>query len=258
MTNRKKLVDVFPDVLINGGIFKALEDYNVPWKTDIDDVPLDLEYFYNISGQKFTSPLVNKILSSNPTLTANNINSLAGVIYNMFGRNWSEIYSTMNYEYDPLVNYDMSEEETTNASSSDTATHTGTQSTTHTGTQGTTDTETVTGSGSGSTENGVYAFNSADAVGDTESGTTTTNSNTASGSSTRTDNLTDARTDNLTDTGTGTREETRTLTRSGNIGVMTAQSLISEQRSLWLWNFIYNVVFPDIDKVLTIATYSNV
>lgn len=241
MTTKKKLIDVSGDVITNGGIFTALNNLNVPWKNDVTASSLDLEYYFNISGQKTISPLLRKILGTGETLTPANLVSLSNVIYNMFGRNWEEIYATMNYEYDPLVNYDMTESESATIDTTD--------ETSHTGTVGNSSTESATGSGSGSTESGLYGFNSATAVNDSESETTTSNTNSVTGSNTRTDNLTDE--------STGNREESRTLTRSGNIGVMTAQSLISEQRSLWLWNFFYTVVFPDVNKVLTVATYCN-
>lgn len=293
---KKKLYNVFGDVLLNGGIFKALSLLDVPWKNDTDDTALDLEYFGNISGQKTISPLINRLLGTNAILTNENITTLANVIYNMFGRNWSELYATLSYEYNPISNYDMTETETASGTTSDTLTHTGTQNTTHTGTvqnsdtlthtgtQNTThtgtvqnaDNQTVNGSGSGTTSDNVYGFNSANAVGDTTSENTTTNENTAQGSSTQTNNLTDGRTDNLTDTGSstqtnnltdertdnlidtgrGSHSDSRTLTRSGNIGVTTSQQMIQSQRDLWLWNFFYTVVFPDVDKVLTLSTYS--
>lgn len=241
MKTRKKLIDAFGDVLTNGGIFNALNSFDVPWKNDIEPTVLDVEYFYNISGQKYISPLVGRVLGSSDTSTPSDVNNLANVIFNMFGRNWLEQYATLNYEYDPISNYDMTETETINGETSDT--------TTHTGTVGTIASETATGSGSGSSENDVFGFNSATATGDSSSSSSTSNTNTASGSNTRTDNLTDAN--------EGTKEETRTLTRSGNIGVTTSQQMINAQRDLWLWNFFFNVVFPDVNKVLTISTYGN-
>ena len=66
-----------------------------------------------------------------------------------------------------------------------------------------------------------------------------------------------------TDTGTqgnvsgGSDTETRNyrLTRSGNIGVTTSQQMLESERQLWVWNFFRDVVFPDVDKVLTINIY---
>ena len=176
---------------------------------------------------------------------------------------------------------------TTTHTGTQTSADTGTTTTTHTGTQGTTDSNTATGTTTGSADRGVYGFNSSDSVGDSTDSTESETETTASGTSTRTDNLTDlktddtsttrtdnltdlktdntsttrtdnlteGRTDNLSETDSGTHSDTRTLTRSGNVGVTTSQQMLQSEIDLWKWNFIYNVVFPSIDKVLTICNY---
>lgn len=350
---KPRIIDVFPDVLENGGIFTKLNLLNVPWKNDIDGESLDIEYMMNISGQKSISPLVNYILSGSSVLSDENITKLANTIYNLNIRNWTKIYNTLSLVYNPINNYDMTETETIERETSDTATHTGTVNATrtgtvnathtgtvnethtgtvneqhtgtvdtsntgtvtethtgtseteHTGTEQNTSSESAQGSGSGSTENSIYGFNSTSAVDDSSSDTTTSNTNTASGTSTRTDNLsdlvtndledertdalrelrtnnladsttnnladsttnnltdlttnnlTDLTTNNLSDSASGTVGEDRTLTRSGNIGVTTSQQMIQAERDLWVWNFFYQVVFKDVDRSLTISTYSN-
>ena len=47
----------------------------------------------------------------------------------------------------------------------------------------------------------------------------------------------------------------RTLTRRGNIGVTTTQQMIEAQRELLLWDYFYKIVFPDLDKLLTLSIY---
>lgn len=64
----------------------------------------------------------------------------------------------------------------------------------------------------------------------------------------------------ITETGhTGTYEDkttyNSTLTRSGNIGTVTAQDMIEQEIELWRWNFFQDVVFPDVAKALTISLY---
>lgn len=59
----------------------------------------------------------------------------------------------------------------------------------------------------------------------------------------------------ITDSGRQDGTTTRTLTRSGNIGVTTAQQMIESQRDLLLWDYFYKIVFPDIDKILTLSIY---
>lgn len=45
-----------------------------------------------------------------------------------------------------------------------------------------------------------------------------------------------------------------TLTRTGNIGTVTAQDMIMQEREIQIWNF-FDVVFADIDKILTLSVY---
>ena len=273
---KMKLIDVFENP-ITDGIFSYLADMtpSPPWVNDIDGATLDVEYFGNISGQKTVAPLIkNVILKDSITnkLTEANIQQLATLIYQLNSKMWVKEYATLNFEYNPISNYDMTETETGSGTTGNTRTNTGTQtdantgtvSTTHTGTQGTSDTSSASGTSSGSSDRGLYGFNSSESVGDSTDATESETTTTATGSSTRTDNLTDARTDNTTHTRTdnlsesesGTHSDTRTLTRSGNIGVTTSQQMIEAERELNMWNYFYSVVFPSVDKVLTICTYS--
>lgn len=251
------LQSVFSD-WISHGIFSSLNNYDVPWKNEGISQSLDFEYFGNISGSKTVSPLIGKLLNvdGSNVLSNSRVNQLAMVIYNMNIVNWQKEYATLNFEYNPISNYDMTETEIVSGNNSNTVTNTGTQGVTHTGTQGNTSTETLTGNDTNTGANNIYGFNSSDPVGDSTTSLNTIQSNTDNIQSTRTDNLTDTRTDNLTETGTGTHSDNRTLTRLGNIGVTTSQQMIESERELYLWNFFYKIVFPSVDKVLTIATYS--
>lgn len=160
-----------------------------------------------------------------------------------------------------------------------TKTNTGTQTTTNTGTESTTEDQTVETTKSGSSANDIYGFNSSAAVHDTASNISSTDHTSNYDLNTRTDNLTETRTDNLsesvsstrtdnlsnsssgtrtdnlTERDTGGNAETRELTRSGNIGVTTSQQMIESQRELYMWHFFYNIVFPDIDRILTLQVY---
>jgi len=239
---KKKLIDVFENWL-TGGIFSALNNFNVPWKNDIDGAILDAEYFGNISGSKNLSPLVKRLLNvdEDTTLSNTRINQLATIIYNLNGVNWAKEYATLGFEYNPISNYDMTETETASGTTSNER-H-------NTGTVGDVRTENGTSSASGSADNDVYGFNSSTAVNDTASETTS--------SATAQNTVNDTRTDNLTETDAGERSDERTLTRSGNIGVTTSQQMIQSERELYLWNFFYKIVFPSVDKTLTIATYGD-
>lgn len=235
-----KLIDVFGDVMTDGGIFTKLNLLDVPWLDDVDAVTLDLDYFYNTSGQKNVSPLVRRFLNGANTITDAQKVSLANVIYKMYIKNWNKEYAVLDLEYNPISNYDSSESETIERENANTRANTGTQS--MSGNQ------TVSSTTSGSGESNVYGFNSATAVGDSTSSDSATNTTTSTDSNTRTDNLSESQSGNET--------VTRTFTRSGNIGVTTSQQMALSEIELWKWNFFYNIVFPDLDEILTTMTYS--
>lgn len=287
MITPKRLIDVYDDVLSDGGLFSILNLMDVPWKDDINATTLDDEYFYNISGQKTISPLVRRVLNNASKLSSDNKTTLANIIYKMNALNWEKEYETLFYEYNPISNYDMEERETpaetTHTMSPAETTETITPpETTETITPPET-TETITPPettetikpAKTTTENTISAFNSSGYVEDNKSvvtgdnndkGTNTLDIDTAGTSKIETD--TAGTTKHETDTAGTTKHETdtagtdiftvqneRVLTRAGNIGVMSSQKLVEEQRTLWLWNYIYTIVFPSIDKVLTVHTY---
>ena len=222
-----------------------------------------MEYHGNISGEKIVSPLVEKIRDGD-ILTETEKTMLATSILAVCGVNWGKQWETMSFEYDPIENYSMREEMTNDRTVDEygkTRTRTDNLQHTKTGTeQDETDlTDTTTPNLTTNTSNGVYGFNSDSEVHtDSQSHTATgTNTNTRTGTDTRTYNTTDADTGTQTDNDGGSDIRTRnyTLTRSGNIGVTTSQQMIESERSLWVWNFFRNVVFPDIDRVLTLQIY---
>lgn len=279
MTNRQTINDTMPNWLLGSGIFNALNDYDVPWRVADIANELDLEYHGNISGDKFISPLVRK-MKSGDTLTTAEMKSLAGVIYTLYNDNWLKEWETMNLQYNPIENYNMVEKMSDDITTDEYGrTHTRTDNTTHakTGTEtesrNLTDrntpnvTELTTPNLTDTSNNSVYGFNSSNAspTGTSTNAQTGTNTVTRSGSDTTTHtgsdtmthNTTDRNTGTVTDADTGTDTHTRNykLTRSGNIGVTTSQQMIQAQRDLYMWNLFYNVVFPDIDRVIALSVY---
>lgn len=113
-------------------------------------------------------------------------------------------------------------------------THTGTDTTTHMGTDNTTHTGTDTTANTG------------------------TRTVARSGTDTTTYNTTDKDTGTRGNVSSGSDQSVRnyTLTRSGNIGVTTSQQMIQSERDLDMWNFFYSVVFPSVDKVLTLMIFN--
>lgn len=117
---------------------------------------------------------------------------------------WIKYAATLNLDYNPIHNYDRTEEETINRTGSGNSTqhNTGTQTLNHTGND----------------ENRVSAFNANDYQPESK----------------QIYGGIDSRIDNLTQTGEAesTSGETRRLHISGNIGVLTTQAMIEEQRRI--------------------------
>ena len=134
----KKMLDVYPNWLIGQGIFKDLEEFDVPWKSKFNSSSLDLNYYGNHSGEKFISPLVDKILGDDTILSESDRHSIASAVYTMNIENWKKLWDALHEEYDPLQNYNGDETVT------DTTTETGSDTFKHTGTNG------ATGSSTGS------------------------------------------------------------------------------------------------------------
>lgn len=246
MMEYKRINDVFPDWMTNG-IFKALESYNVPWKGTAAAEALDIAYHGGHSGSKIISPLIERFVDSETeTLPSGAIEKIANMIYTVCSTNWTKLFATLSFEYNPIENYAMTETETGTGTNSISETGTGTN--TQTGTDGVTATvnTTQTADNTGS----VYGFNSDKAVNkDAQSGT---GESEQKSESTNTKNLTDTETRNFSTS--GSTSENRTLKRSGNIGVTTSQQMIESERALWNWYF-YDIVFADVDKMLTLSIY---
>lgn len=121
----------------------------------------------------------------------------------------------------------------------------------------------------------INGFNSGSAVDSGKKTTTNTGSNGVT--NTGTDTIKNTGTDTKTNTGTDTMQRSTTqndtgtethrlggsdtqtrnyeLTRSGNIGVTTTQQMLESEKELWLFDFFINIVFPDLDKIITLNVY---
>ena len=247
MMSFQKLKDAYPDITINGGIFAALQELDVPWADESISTLLDIDYIANRSGNKIISGLVDMFLADGVISTSAN-EILATTIFALYGEKWAKLWATLSLEYNPIENYSMVE--TMRGDEKITAYGHQTQRTndlTH-GKTGTVTTE----PGSETTEtNSVYGFNSSEAV---DSDIKTTG---VTGSDETTYNTEDTDTGTQTDTESGRDVETRNyqLSRAGNIGVTTSQQMIESERNLWQWDFFRSVVYPDIDRILTIEIY---
>jgi hypothetical protein len=185
---------------------------------------------------------------------------------------WNRLYATTQYEYNPIENYDRQESGTD--SGNDTATHTGTDSRTESITDGGTEgvatslaktgQDSVTGTDTkGHWKAGFDSTASGDDDGlvketrDQDDGSTTTvYGNTETGSSTTTFGKTQSVTEGKT---YGSQLQTyksgsHTLRAHGNIGTMTVQQMIREQREVELFN-MYDIIIDDFRNRFCILVY---
>lgn len=231
--NLNKMIDVYSNYTTDGGVFSPM--VSAPWVDTMSGTNLDIAYLDGHSGERYCSNFINHRLNDSGVLSSDNRTLIANILWAMFGIQWARLWSTMKpVDYDPLTNYNMTEDETGN----NTYTRTPNLTRKHTGTD----------NGEGSTtmnaQNNLWGFNSESPIpSDMRDGTYTANN-------TNTRDLTD------TETGTDTTagNNTRKLTRTGNIGTNTFQNLLQQERNLWMYNF-FEQVFKDVDSVLTIPIY---
>lgn len=241
-----KLNDVFPEWLTGAGIFSTLQTLAVPWEDENISQYLDMEYHGNISGDKIISPLVYKSLT-NGELSDNMRLLIATTILSLYGSNWGKQWATLELTYNPIHNYDMVELLTRVDETEFGKTRTRTDNMNH----GKTGTETQTPDLTTESQDGIFGFNSDTSVPANDTTATATGTNTMTYNVLNTDTGTQTDVDGGSDSTTVNHQ----LSRSGNIGVTTTQQMIESERALWVWNFFMNVVFPDIDRVLTLPIY---
>lgn len=245
-----KLNDVYDDWMSGDGVFTDLNEFDVPWKDPEDPdqaliLNLNMAYHGAHSGDKNISPVIYKFLKSEDEDTRE---KLAKIIYTMYSDKWSRLWALMELEYNPIENYNMTENETP-AEVTRTVTP---AETTETITPAEITTETMPPRVIN--EEKISAFNSSDYVdrtlstseGDADAkGTESIDVDTAGSNKLEVD---EAGTDVLT------VQNPRELTRSGNIGVTTSQQMAQSEIELRKWLY-YESVFNDIDNILTLSIY---
>lgn len=261
----KTLTEVTPTAFSVGdiAIFTQLEAYtDIPWQGMDIQQSLNRYYYGLHSGDKIISPLVEKLMVGD-VLDLSEMEVMAKITHDIYIKKWFKLWAVREAEYNPINNYDMVENETVNDETEYGNTHTRTDNLNHTktGYDMTTPnlTETETPNLTTDKTRGVYGFNSTQSSDSDVEGehVTGTNARATTGTN-RTDyNTTDTNTGTeiTAQTGTDAKEVTRQLTRSGNIGVTTSQQMLQSEIALWQWDYFKDVVFPDIDKVITIQVY---
>ena len=111
----KKLEQVWLDEF-SSGVFSTMASLNlVPHFIDdnhLTAVDVDLLYHFNHSGDKFISPITDRILANDESLTTEKKQTLAKLIYGKYATKWDKIYDALMTPYKPLENYHMVESST--------------------------------------------------------------------------------------------------------------------------------------------------
>lgn len=204
------------------GIFRKIENLSgvtIPWSED--NALLDIDFIYRWSGYKSISPLVKHLMGNNSTMDSTGYTQLAGIIWAYFGEAWTRKYNALMAEYNPLENYNMTEEEDNEIIDDATTGVTGSSANNSTSVNST---------------HSVYGYNSSSAS-PSESDSATTSQNT------------DINTDY-----DNTRTIDRTLTRSGNIGVTTSQQMLESELALRAYRF-FEEVYKDVDRIVALPIY---
>ena len=252
---------------------------------------LDFLYFSR-SGGKEISPFVRNLVQAGKTKAQ--ISAAVNTVINVkYTNEWVRLFDLWNLSYNPIENYNMREQMTNDTTATtygkthtrtdnlshginqtDTFTPNTTETETDNLTHGKTGTETQTPNVTNETDNTIHGFNSSDGVPTGEQTQTTTGTDTKTydtsetdtgtktvqktGQETRGVEGTETNTGTVTDADTGQDVNTRnyTLTRSGNIGVTTAQQMAESEINLWsVWDIFERVIFPDLDKLLVMPIY---
>lgn len=229
--------------IINDNLYKAFLDptngifthlaakVDLPWTAaEVDNSLLDLDYLTQY-GQRARGAVVDLMTEFGAKqLTDSQIDQLATIVWQRFGKNWQHLWDINQIEYDPKINYDMTEEETV------------TRSGEHAESGSTSEQQSGNTSREVSNANNVYGFNSDAAVpSDTGSGTESTDSG--------------LNTSGKQDTGgTHSETETRSKTTQGDASVRPIQYVINEDRATWAYD-MFNQIFKQVNTVLTAPVY---
>lgn len=219
---------------------------------------MDFEYMYNHSGLKTASVLVEELLRGYIIDDDENFVTLSNgkrvtweyvmtqvdediinfVIEQKFYLKWKGLIETVKADFDALSPYNMTYDKVTNDELHSTNENKGSKDTSGSSSDNS--------EGSTKTDDSTYGFNSTSAVPTDESADTTKVKR----------DISDTTHSENEDSTTYERKNmlNTTIIRKGNIGNKSSQQLIEEQRNMLQWQ-LYNVIFDDLDSVLTRSKY---
>lgn len=242
---------------------------------DNDFHSMDFDYIFNRSGLKTPSVMIEQIMYGyvvdmdgeyvitpegkrvtwDYVLLQIDQDIIDTIIRVKFLKKWQGLADTLNIDYDPLNPFSMKIEENIDNNLSSNETNKNSRGTSYNsgsnGNNNTTDNiENTTGSA-----NQIFGFNSEDGVySDSVDGKAISN---RTNGNTYEDNFDSTEDSNYNSEGSYKRDNTivRNTTRTGNIGNLSAQQLLEQQRQLLKYQ-IFETIYNDLDSVLTRSKYN--
>lgn len=245
-----RLGNVFPNINIFYNNF--YKTFSIKFKSFIDTISehSDIDFFRQYLYQnklKTLSSLVTEIIDDTSlqkysdlySLSESSFQQLSSLIEKKYSEKWNKLWDTLNYNYDAIRPYDMTTNETIgeqqsgNTTSNSVIDDTGSDTTTS---------KVILDK----TEDSLYGFNSLQSTPSNKSENSSENidSSESKNKSTRNDNTTHGRTNHID----------RELTRKGNIGNITQQELIKQERDVSQY-IIWDTIYDDLNRVLTRSKY---
>lgn len=262
---KNNMLSIFPNYMNSDSLFQKMIQMGAPWDSSVGK-SMDIAYFTMYSGVKLPSYFVG-LHTSNGVPDSQII---AQILWDIYGKNWTKLWNGLNSTYNPIDNYNITENISRNQSNDRTIGRNIDYTSSVDGTSKDTSSEDGESklqhghivNDSRNIDNYTYGFNSSVKVPtsaqtqtgtETNSGTDTTiTTNTGEYDSVTTSAREDKTAENTTDN--DNINETISRDRKGNVGQNSYQELLRQEFELWKWNFFYQV-FDDVDKFLCLSVF---
>lgn len=238
---------------VDGSLFQLLPMYGTA-----TPLQMGVAYVLQHSGEKPASNLLKYYCDDSGHITNTGISTIAGVIITMFKEQWDRRYEALISDYNPIENYNMTENEEgddhkTYGEENEEYVYGAQKRSEKRGAQGGSSTQ---GEQHNSNENGISAFNSGGYANDRNGSEDLGSRSDSYHADAYTDEIssdryTDSKSHSADD---DTSDFRRELTRKGNIGVTTTQQMIEQELNLRAYRF-FERMFEDIDSVIALRVY---
>ena len=208
--------------MTNKTIVQTIQKKNrLSWLTETNSAMLDIELYYNRSGEKIVAPIIDGLLNSGKT-EEETISILADICLIKYEDKWNRLYNTINADYNIFSDYRKETQLDTN---------------TNQDTQTTIKEDTST---TAKEEKGMYAFNSSESI---------PTDNSQSETSSISNKATNVLENKANNTGSSTELTT------GKLGNTSYQELAKKEVDFRLLHNFIEIFLSDISNELCLSIY---